>query len=302
MISLIRNMLRRRARPAPARPDRTIWTVMTEAVEHNPTPEPDKVMRGINELRSLCPHPEDYLHRLLRLLALHRSVVIQQKLLQTIAPEVQSGPFSGMILPSSSKEGCYVPKLLGTYESALHPEWERIIQRGYSTIVNIGCADGYYAVGLARRMPKARILAYDICPAARDACRNLARLNGVEERLEIGGEFSKADFPTLPRDDIFVVCDIEGAERSLLDPEQVPSLRRLDLLVELHNLTRHDTETLLRARFQGSHHMQRIDTGTPSLPALPFPDDMDELDKLIALWEWRVEATPWLILQARDAT
>jgi len=40
-------------------------------------------------------------------------------------------------------------KLLGFYEQPLQPYIEQVIQTGYPTIINIGCAEGYYAVGLA---------------------------------------------------------------------------------------------------------------------------------------------------------
>ena len=39
------------------------------------------------------------------------------------------------------------------------PFIEQAIQASYPTILNVGCAEGYYAVGMARRMPNTKVLA-----------------------------------------------------------------------------------------------------------------------------------------------
>ena len=71
---------------------------------------------------------------------------------------------------------------------------EGFVALGHSTVLNIGCAEGYYAVGLARRMPQARVLAFDINRTAQDTCRALAAKNGVADRVQVSGLFKPADF------------------------------------------------------------------------------------------------------------
>jgi hypothetical protein len=43
----------------------------------------------------------------------------------------------------------------GCYEHELHGEIEQLVTRGFDAVLNIGCGEGYYAIGLARRMPTA---------------------------------------------------------------------------------------------------------------------------------------------------
>jgi len=81
---------------------------------------------------------------------------------------------------------------LGCYEHELHPHVERLIGRTFDALLNIGCADGYYAVGLARRMPGAPVFAHDLNPKAQTGCREVAALNGVAERGQVGGLFEGA--------------------------------------------------------------------------------------------------------------
>ena len=70
------------------------------------------------------------------------------------ANTVLSGPFRGMRLsltPVSNRN--LLGYLLGTQEAELHDVVRRVIARGYSRIINVGAADGYYAVGFLREMP-----------------------------------------------------------------------------------------------------------------------------------------------------
>ena len=136
---------------------------------------------------------------------------------------MQSGPFKGMQFVSHSSEGCHVPKLLGSYEQELHVHIEAAIARGYGHVVNIGVAEGYYAVGLAIRMPTARVHGFYLNEKARAVCRKVAELNNVSERVEIGALFAGENFPRYPKGGTLVVCDIEGAEDALLDPEIICS-------------------------------------------------------------------------------
>jgi methylase of polypeptide subunit release factors len=87
---------------------------------------------------------------------------------------VRSGPFQGMNYRTKQAEGCLVARLLGCYESELHGELEKLISEAPDVIIDIGCAEGYYALGLARRLPRARVYARDTNPRAQILCRQLA--------------------------------------------------------------------------------------------------------------------------------
>ena len=123
-----------------------------------------------NELAKKFSNPNavkvENLNDALRLLSKWRSVLIQNTLLNNQGTKVLQGPLSGMEFLSDSAEGCHVAKLLGCYEQPLHPYIEQAISSEYQTILNIGCAEGYYAVGMSRRMPKTKMLAFDLNPKA----------------------------------------------------------------------------------------------------------------------------------------
>src|SRR5215472_7140657 len=148
----------------------------------------------------------------LRLLAKYRATLLQNTVVQQCGTTVQGGPFAGMRFVAQSTEGCHVPKLLGCYEAELHPHILAAARRGYDAVINIGSAEGYYAVGLALLMPDARVYAYDTNAASHAVCRSVAEANGVAERVVVGSTFHGEDFATFASQRMLVMCDIEGAE------------------------------------------------------------------------------------------
>jgi hypothetical protein len=243
--------------------------------------------------------PKATLLNVLRLAAKHRALLLQNTLLREYGPQVLSGPFQGMTFVRNVAEGCCVPKLLGCYEEELHPHVEDAISAGYEQIVNIGVAEGYYAVGLARRVPSARVDAFDIDENAQRTCAEVARLNGVGERLHVSGLFRGEDFAKYQGKRTLLVCDIEGAEKDLLDPERYPALRDMDLIVELHDCIHPKLSTTVPARFAKSHAITLVKQAGRAGPLPPLFDELGHLDQLLAVWEWRMGPTPWAIMKSR---
>lgn len=181
-------------------------------------------------------------------------------------PVVASGPFQGMIYLAEAIWGPITPKWLGCYEAELQPAVNAIIEARYSKIINIGCAEGYYAVGLAWKCPASEVIAFDSDFMSQRQCSRLAHLNAVSGRVEVTGSCSHAGLRSLivPGKTV-IVCDIEGGEAALLDPALVPQLAGCDLLVEVHEnaVTSREVEELLRERFGKTHRIGRISARDP---------------------------------------
>ncbi len=247
------------------------------------------------------------LNNALRLLSKWRSALIQNILLKQQGTMVMEGPLKGMDFLPRSTEGCHIAKLLGCYEQPLLPYIESAIQGSYPVVLNIGCAEGYYAVGMARRMPATKVLAFDLNPKAQQVCAELARKNRVTDRVTVGAVFQPEDFAAYAgeRERVLVVCDIEGAERDLLKPEVAPALARMDLIVECHERLIPGITKLLIDRFAATHDITPVeDNGQRQLRNAPaWFNNLPHLDQLLAVWEWRSGPTPWLVMKAKpDST
>ena len=173
---------------------------------------------------------------------------------------VQTGPFQGLRYFDRHVWGILTNKWLGSYEVELSGVIQHILATPYRIIYDIGCAEGWYVVGLAVRMPEAQVVAFDTDPISRHQCQVLARLNGVCSRVKIRRECDFPDLHALSTLRSLVICDIEGAETHLLDPVRAPALGSADILVEVHesSAASHDVENTLRCRFAATHAITHI--------------------------------------------
>ena len=192
---------------------------------------------------------------LMRRSAKERPIV--DRAIQTLFPElrVAHGPFQGMKYPQAqSVNSTLFPKLLGSYERELQQILDTICSTNYTEIVDIGCAEGYYAVGLAMRIPSAKVFAYDTDESARAMCEELAEMNHVRQHITIGSFCDAATLTTIPfsRKGL-IFSDCEGYEKSLFTPEVVPFLARHDVLIELHDLVDIEISSQIRERFNSTH-------------------------------------------------
>jgi len=200
--------------------------------------------------------------------------------------EVSGGPFAGLRYPDATATSL-VPKLLGAYERELHAVIEQVIREEPGLIVNVGAADGYYAVGLARRCPAATVHAFEADPRARALLERVAAANGVEPQIEGTAEIEA--LRRLPAARALVLIDCEGCEATLLDPGQVPLLREATIIAELHDFAvPGDTVT---ARFAATHEVTLIPTG-----AQP-PERGSTLT--LALSEYRPGPMRWAVMMPR---
>jgi hypothetical protein len=213
--------------------------------------------------------------------------------------EVRRGPFAGMAYPDWALGTIdrLAPKLLGIYELELHDAVERLIARSPELVMNVGAADGYYAVGLARRLPEARIVACELDEQRLAALAGLAELNGVRDRIEL--VVGACDHDTL--DNMLgassaVVCDIDGGERDLLRPELAPSLGQAWLLVEVHDHIEPGTHDALRAAFADSHEIADIPGQPRDIGGFPELDFIPWVTRRLAIDEFRGREMGWLEL------
>jgi hypothetical protein len=264
-------------------------------------------LQRVTEILNSALEDREKLEQTLRALAKWRSQLIGGTLVARNGTTIQHGPFEGMSYVGSTSEGGIAPKLLGVYETVLHDFFLGAPTRGYDAVLNVGCAEGYYAVGCARLLPLAAVLAWDIDAAAREKCSDLARRNGVEGRIDIRKRFETGHLDAVraelssrlghdPRG--LLVMDCEGAEFDLLNPKAA-DFGWVDIVVEIHPGQGRGSRTLID-RFRDTHVIEERQARTvvPDLP--PWLENLGHLDQLLAVWEWRAIPTPWLIMRPKQ--
>jgi hypothetical protein len=211
---------------------------------------------------------------------------------------VRSGPFEGLryverAVGAPHLADCLPAKLLGTYERELHPAIESLLQAGNSTIVNVGAAEGYYAVGLALRAPSARVHAFEPDAGRRRLCEELARVNGVADRIETDSECDPAWLATLEGDCLLVV-DCEGCEVELLGTEAAAGLTGSALIVELHDFIDARAGDVAEA-FRATHTVELVDAVPRHSGQYPELEFLGWKNRELAVSEVRSHPTRWLV-------
>ncbi len=186
--------------------------------------------------------------------------------------QVYDGPFKDLKYIDHSLASVYIPKLLGIYENELHSYIEKACDIDFDSVIDIGAAEGYYAVGMALRLKKAIVTAFEIEEEGQKAIAELAGLNGLLGSMNILGRCELMDLKTSLRESgrTLIICDVEGYEETLLDIEKIPALKDAYILVELHDFVKRDLSQIIRERFQSSHRIEHIWQTERSLNDFPF--------------------------------
>lgn len=219
---------------------------------------------------------------------------------QTGTATVLEGPFKGMKFIYPIMEGSLLPKVMGSYEQELHPFFLDVAaKKSYTTFVDIGCADGYYAVGIARLMPHISVEAYDTNVKARVRCLENAELNHVSSQIAMHEAFQGQQFEKLPAGKTLILCDIEGAEEELLDPNKYPALKALDIIVELHEVFRPGILKRVTDKFKMTHNITFVELNGKQITLPEHMKSISELCRMLLTYELRAGPTPWVIMTVK---
>ena len=218
---------------------------------------------------------------------------------------VRNGVFKGLRYPGRETVcSVYVPKLIGSYEREIQPVFESLRDRDIRNVVNIGCAEGYYAVGLARLFPQAMVYAFDIDEEARSLCQKMADINKVQSRVVIGEKCDPQTLQELPLDrNTLIVCDCEGYEKELFSREVIPRLADCRLLVEVHDIIDITISSELSSRFERTHKIEIIesidDIKKARLYRYPELNGYSLAEKKLLFAEYRGAMMEWFYMTPR---
>lgn len=219
---------------------------------------------------------------------------------------VVSGPFRGLRYVTQAVGSAYHPKLLGTYERVIARWFEGLSAAGVRTFIDVGAAEGYYAVGVAVREPSVRVVAFELTAEGQALCTQMAALNGVAERVSIRGactpEALASALAETPGPHL-VLMDVEGYEHTLLDPARVPALQHCTMIVELHPWEAPGLEADLHAHFEATHSISAVWDVPPTLADFPLPLPAGWLAPVVlrSMTEHRAQRQAWWRLEPRTA-
>lgn len=244
------------------------------------------------------------LDNLTRAASKYRRKILSKEIFAKYRGVVQRGSFEGMELNgiANTSQAAHGLKIFGLYEEPvtnLMLEWCPT-----DTLIDIGAADGYYPVGMLKKGHVKRGICFEMTEAGRTAIKNNAELNGVGDQIEILGK-ADANLPqaleklNVPKDQTVILCDIEGAEFSLIDRKLIEQLSGAKFVIELHEqFLDGDPEKLRRdliAQFPDSYQTSILVDTPRSWSGIPDLEAMHDIDRALIVSEGRKFIGEWLV-------
>lgn len=236
-----------------------------------------------------------------------RRIILSKRLFNRLGGVVRRGAFAGLKirLEATWGAGDRAGMLLGLYEKEVVDTVTDAL-RARPVFIDIGAADGYYAVGVLKAGLAKRSIAFEMNPKARASIKALAELNGVQDNLEIHSTADAGSLASLSVesfDRCVVLCDIEGAEVFVLNNDALKLLSQAVIVVEIHDhedMDEHQVERILRDRAAPIFDVQSFTTGARSPLQIQEISDLAEDDQWLICSEGRKYRQTWLVFRPKS--
>jgi len=211
---------------------------------------------------------------------------------------VKRGPFKGLTYSTAAvgHVGFIPAKLCGSYEPTVVDKLTELAPT-HDLFVDIGSAEGFYCSGMALAFPHLKVIGFETTPGERDLALEMARINGVT--IDQRGTADPSTLQDLPEGRILALVDIEGYEKVLLDPDRIPRLREMTMVVELHDAAAPGIEGLLRQRFGASHDIDLIYPAQIDVDSFPELNGWPHIQKVLATHDRPEDVGVWMVLQPK---
>jgi len=226
---------------------------------------------------------------------------------QLLGGTVSYGPFKGLkFVGESWWEGDQdrAAILLGLYEKDILDILERSRTK-YSTLINLGAADGYYAVGALMGGLFEKGYCFEVEPKGREIIAQNAMLNGVKDKLKIFGAATN-DFylqiPSSERDRAVVIVDIEGAEFDVLTAEVFDAFTRSLFIVEIHDWVEQGEAKIKRLQesIPSNYTLTTVKMGARDLSQFEELKNYNDTDRWLICSEGRPVLMSWFVIEERE--
>jgi hypothetical protein len=231
---------------------------------------------------------------------------LSQQLSQIFNNTIAYGPFSGFKMAPSewSQSMDRGVMLLGIYEQ----EVLAVITTNapsFDYFVNIGSADGYYALGVLKNNHFKKSYCFEILEKEREVFLNNAELNNLNNRFEMY-EQATSDFHLMIPDDVKSNCimlvDIEGFEFEIFNRESISAFRKALIVIELHEFAVEDGESKLENLLNIASEffdLEYLTTAARDVSVFPELRRLQDNLRWLLVSEGRAQLQRWLVLKPK---
>jgi len=234
---------------------------------------------------------------------------VSRKVFQQNGGVVRHGVFTGLKLNgnANTSQGNLGAKTCGLYE------WEVIAQIAklgpFKDVVNFGGADGYFSLGPLIAGLAERSICFEMTEKGRAEIATNAANNGLAEKIVIKGAVDATAGSVLAElafdpQSALVLCDIEGAEFTVLTSELLAYLKGATLIIELHDRLMSEGTVLredLIARLPDGAQTTVITGGPADWRDIPSITELSDNDRALVCSDGRRVLGEWLLVTYPEA-
>lgn len=220
---------------------------------------------------------------------------------------VAYGPFKGQKLTPKNwwdvKDRASM--LLGIYEQEILHSLAGL-PRNYTTFIDLGAADGYYAIGSLVSGQFNKAYCFEMSKKGRDVIQENANLNNVANKISIYGKADSDFYKNIPAEDLsssVILFDIEGAEFDICTAELFEKLKKSVIFMEIHSIFFADGQQRyenLKKNAQAWFNLTELTTGPRDPSQFPELDGYEDTDRWLICSEGREKRMTWLRLDPKS--
>lgn len=220
--------------------------------------------------------------------------------------KVAYGTFKGMKLSKNTywSKNDIITHILGVYEKHVLKKIIEFSKKGNYPFIDIGAADGYFAIGMAFSETFKKIYAFEIDEEGRRSLNRNIENNLCKDKVVVDIE---ANFETLKEivdknKSAVILIDIEGSEFDLLDDNLLQLLSNCYIVCELHptlSANGFEKQNMLINNAKAFFDVSIIQRESYSPNKFSELNEFTDEERLIAFGEGRENNMNWLILEPK---
>ena len=217
------------------------------------------------------------------------------------------GPYKGMFFSENNHWGIgdLGPKIIGLYEFEVQNKLLDLVNNfKIENFVNIGAAEGYHAIGIAKKTKVQNFVLYEIDKKGQEILKDNILNNELKKNIEIENEANlnsiyelnkKFDFSKT----LFLV-DIEGSELNLFNDEILGLLKNSFLIIENHKFllseAKQNKYQELINKFNDNFSMEIIRNTGRNVSQINEISNLSENELMMISSESRPKMMEWFVL------
>lgn len=230
-----------------------------------------------------------------------RREVLGRKVYEYYSGKIAYGVFKGLEINNKSDWSGTKdigPKVFGLYENQIL-KW--IGQKKFDLLIDIGAADGYYALGMLYSNIASTAVTFEISFKDREICKASAITNGVLDKIIIKGEATSSEIIQVIKghNHGLIIMDIEGGEYDLITREVLEAARNYYVVIEIHEVKNEEVKSSMLKLCQEFHNIEKLTGLERDFPTDKFIEQLTDNERALLVSEGRPYAMSWVALSPK---